>query len=155
MLLAVSLVILAVVVAAGVFIFNRLDAWQITREGYYDQKEKEATEALSKVLEEKRALESRLNEVENQISLAGWRLQNPTPPQSGDAAAVKLPKRILTAEERNERLTRWLLKNGKVTIEQQEKAQRLIGKIGSDIVETCLMLRFIDPETAKQATDSI
>ncbi len=154
MMLVASLIILAVVACSGLFIFNRLDAWQMSREAYYAQKEQEAKDSLAKVLEEKRALESRMVEVENQISLAGWRLQAP-PPQAASGEGTKMPKRALTADERNEKLSRWLLKNGKVSIEQHEKAQKLIGQIGNDIVETCLLLRFIDPETAKEAMGSL
>ncbi len=150
MLVIVSLVILAVVVCSGLFIFNRLDAWQTSREAHFAQKEQEAKDSLAKVLEEKRTLESQVVEMENKISLAGWRLQTPQP-QVASGQGAKMPKRTLTADERNEKLSRWLLKNGKVTIEQHEKAQKLIGQIGNDIVETCMLLRFIDPETAKEA----
>ncbi len=154
-MLVASFLILVVVGVAGLLVYNRLNMWQASREQQYARREEEAKERLAAALQEKRELESRLLTMENEVSLAGWRLQAPPQPQHAGGSPVKMPKRTMTAEERNERLSRWLLKNGKISIEQHEKAQKLVGQIGNDIVETCLLLRFIDPETAKDASGSI
>lgn len=155
MLLAVSLVILAVVVASGLLVFKRLDIWQSSRLEYYSQLETETKDRLAKALEEKRALDSRLGEMETQISLAGWKLEAPSGSLPPGMVPPKRFKRPLTTDERNDRLSRWLIKNGKVTVEQHEKALKLVGKIGNDVVETCLLLNFIDAETAREALNTV
>ncbi|EPR41944.1 hypothetical protein dsx2_2948 [Desulfovibrio sp. X2] len=152
---AVLFVVISVVLVSGFAIHSRIKSWIEDNEERLAQAEEEASHMLAGILAEKREIEGRLAELESQISLAAWSKAD-TPPTAAEAAKAAARQRPpLTAEERNARLSRWLLKNNKVNLEQLGKASRLIGQIGNDVVETCLLLHFIDAETARAAFNSL
>jgi|GEM_PF-4251787 len=158
-----SVLALSFIAVAGILVDRHLRARFEQEERDLVAAEEDVKTKLAELLSEKRKLESDLIQAESQLTVADWHAHEQQMPKESAAPATPLPpparpkavgKPPMTSNQRNERQGRWLLSNGKISLEQHEKAVRLVGQVAPDLLQTCLLLNYIDKDTAKKAQEA-
>lgn len=157
-----SVLALSFIAVAGILVDKYLRARFEQEERDLVAAEEDVKARLAELLSEKRKLESDLIQAEGQLTVADWHAHEQQMPTESAASAATPPplrptsagKPPMTSAQRNERQGNWLLRNGKISLEQHEKAVRLVGQVAPDLLQTCLLLNYIDKETAKKAQEA-
>ncbi|WP_029896762.1 hypothetical protein [Desulfohalovibrio reitneri] len=144
-LLVVAL--LSALLIFGLLACQRLHLWSDARTREIKAREARLTSRLEEAMGERRELERQLRIAEQNLSLVLYRLSG----LESDDDQPRPARPARTAGEIDERAGSWLLRQGHLSIEQLEKASKLVGKTGQDLLETCLILGYISKEAAKEA----
>lgn len=163
MAVLLSALSLSFIVVAGFLVDKHLRARFAQEERDLVATEEAVKAEMTALLTEQRGLESDLLQAENQLIVADWHAhEQPMPKESAAPVSPLSPpahpraagKQLMTLAQRNESQGRWLLSNGKISLEQHEKAVRLVGQVGPDLLQTCLLLNYIDKDTAKKVQEA-
>lgn len=143
-MLIVLLTFCAVILLFG-FFFRAISMAKVSRLQSLESQRQKITSKYEFLREQKRELESELTRKEQQLTT----LKNS---QEGiKTFSAKELNIDSSVDSPDEKISRYLLQKGTISLEQSEKVQQKMATLHMDFLGTCLTLGFIDLKTAKAA----
>ncbi|MFW5838001.1 MAG: hypothetical protein ACOCVM_08320 [Desulfovibrionaceae bacterium] len=116
---------------------------------------KKSVEKNNAVFQQVESLEARKNILEFDVGLPSSPSRVHRPSEMNKpvrrAVSTRRAKARKSPKEREQALGDWLVKSGKISLEQLGKAVGAMKEEGTDLVAACLRLGYIDKQTAEQA----
>ncbi|WP_029896758.1 hypothetical protein [Desulfohalovibrio reitneri] len=141
-----------VILGAGSLVgVRRITSWREKAMDDIGRQEDELREEYRQARERQAELQAELDQARAEVARARWELEEATaePPPEDPGAAPE--KKRHAKQIRDQAMADWLLRQGHIKLEQHEKASKLVGQLGQDMAETCLLLDYIDKRTASEA----
>jgi F0F1-type ATP synthase membrane subunit b/b' len=141
--MTIPLIILALALALCLFIRHALSVARDRELGLLEMRRKNIREKHDFILAKKKELTAELADKERELAT----LRN-----SGEGIKAISTRDLETTDvDENEKASRYLLAQGKITLEQNQKAFDKMNTLQMDYLAVCLTMGFIDLETAKAA----
>lgn len=138
---------LSIIAALAVIVFlvtSKISASRITEINALEHRKRAALERFDSMVNQRRELKKEIEDKERQAAT----LRNS---QHGGIKTVSASDLDIEEIDDNEKVSRYLLQEGKLSLEQNETVLQKMGLMQMDYIGACLALGFIDLETAKKA----
>lgn len=141
--MTIPLIILCLTVLIFIFLLRMISQYKISNLNFLSNEQQKIQSKYDFMVKHRKELKTELEEKIQRLT----RLRNN---QEG--------VRIISSDDLNiedvddtEKISRYLLQNSKITLEQNERALKKMEILKMDFLAVCLALGFVDMETSKQA----
>lgn len=141
--MTIPLIILCLTVLIFIFLLRMISQYKISNLNFLSNEQQKIQSKYDFMVKHRKELKAELEEKIQRLT----RLRNN---QEG--------VRIISSDDLNiedvddtEKISRYLLQNSKITLEQNERALKKMEILKMDFLAVCLALGFVDMETSKQA----
>nr|WP_287410428.1 hypothetical protein [Pseudodesulfovibrio sp.] len=141
--MTIPLIILCLTVLIFIFLLRMISQYKISNLNFLSNEQQKIQSKYDFMVKNRKELKAELEEKIQRLT----RLRNN---QEG--------VRIISSDDLNiedvddtEKISRYLLQNSKITLEQNERALKKMEILKMDFLAVCLALGFVDMETSKQA----
>ncbi|QJB58000.1 hypothetical protein [Pseudodesulfovibrio sp. zrk46] len=134
-----------IIIGVGFFLaVNRISTQRNVELNRLENKKRSQYERYQFMLQQRSLLRKEVDDKERKLTT----LRNN---EQGGIRTVSTSDLNIDEIDDNEKVSRYLIQQGKITMEQNEKVLQKMGVMQMDYLGTCLALGFIDLKTAKQA----
>lgn len=140
--MTVSLILLSVLLLGTFFAYKAISQKCTLELHALEKKKVQLTQKYEFMIEQRKQLKNELKDKERQLAT----LRNN---ESGIKTISSKDLDIIEVDE-NEKVSRYLIQEGRITLEQNEKVLQKMGTMQMDYLGVCLTLGYIDIETAKK-----